>query len=194
MKSSLTTALTLLLCCVGCDKPKEKFKVPSPKYPVLTAEILERVPDDQLESAVLDHIYSKIGGDYEHAHRVVLSLPKGFQVVYATWWVEAEVNNGGFNQYFWNPSGEFQNEALAGYKLIGALEHEKLVAEAVKLNKEIQAAQEKYKRAGTLKAFSESYKENPLNELDDRFYDLKEDATALRIKFIRQNKELFVSP
>jgi len=193
MKSWPTTTLALLLCCAGCDRPKEKFEIPPPKYPVLTAEILEKIPDDQLESAVLDHINSKIGNDYERAHRVVLSMPKGFQMVYATWWVEAEVNNGGFNQYFWNPSGEFQDEALRGYKLIGASKHEELLAEAIKVNKEIQASQEKYKRAGTLKAFSESYKDNPLNKLDDRFYELKEDPSALRIKFIRQNRELFTS-
>ncbi len=193
MRGFLTIVLVILACCVGCDKPSEKFKVLPPKYPVLTTEILEKIPDDGLEFAILDHINGKIGGDYERAHRIVLSMPKGFQMVYATWWVEAEVNNGGFNQYFWNPSGEFQNEALAGYKLIGALEHGKLLAEAMRGNQEIQATQEKFKRAGTIKAFGESYKDNPLNKLDDRFYEFKEDASALRIRFIRQNKESFIS-
>ena len=64
---------------------------------------------------------------------------------------------------------------------------------AIKVNKENQVAQKNFKRVGTLKAFSDSYKDNPLNKLDERFYALKEDSSALRIKFIRQNKELFIS-
>ena len=46
---------------------------------------------------------------------------------------------------------------------------------------------------GTVEAFSESYKDNPLNKLDKHFYDLKEDVAGLRLKYIREHPELFVS-
>ncbi len=184
-------ALSWLLC--GCEKPQAKFQIPPPQYPTLTLEILKGLPDEKLESAVLDHINSKIGEDYDNSFKIVTALSKGFQMVYATWWVEAEVSNGGFNQYFWNSSGQFRREALEGYKLIGAFEHEKIVADALTTYTSIEGELKKQQDKGTMEAFSESYKNNPLNKLDDQFYALKEDTSALRIKFIRAHLDLFLS-
>src|SRR3954470_2991666 len=84
MKTLLATFLALSWLFAGCEKPKEKFKIPAAQYPILTLEILKTVPDDKLEGAVLDHIGSKIGDDYEHEHAIVTSLSKGFQMVYTT--------------------------------------------------------------------------------------------------------------
>jgi hypothetical protein len=194
MRTLLATFLALSWLLGGCGKPHAKFKVPPPTYPVLTFEILKGIPDDKLEGAVLDHVGSKIGEDYEHEHAIVTSMSKGFQMVYATVELEDEVANGGFNQYFFNSTGEFRNEALEGYKLLGAAEHEKITAEAIRVYNEIKPKLEEAKAKGTIEAFSQSYKDNPLNKLDDRFYDLKEDTSAMRVKFIREHPELFVSP
>src|SRR5439155_4328400 len=107
-------SLVLVWISSGC-RPKEQFKISPPQFPILTLEILKAVPDEKLEGAVLDHIRSKLGDDYEHEYEIVTSLSKGFQMVHATSGVDAEVNNGGFNQYFWNSSGRFRMEALEGY-------------------------------------------------------------------------------
>jgi hypothetical protein len=193
MRVLLPTLLVLVWIVGGCGKPREQFKIPPPQYPVLTLEILKALPDEKLEGAVVDHIRSKLDHNYEREYEIVTSLSKGFQIVHATWMVEGEVNNGGFNQYFWNSSGKFQAEALEGYKLLGATEHEKLMAEAIKVHKSIENKLKVQQDKGTIQAFSDSYKDNPLNKLDDQFYGLKEDASALRIKYIRGNLDLFVS-
>src|SRR5438067_1856780 len=39
----------------------------------------------------------------------------------AAYWVEAEVNNGGFDQYFFNSAGDNAGTALAGLKEMGAV-------------------------------------------------------------------------
>jgi hypothetical protein len=193
MRILLVASLVLAWICAGCGKQKEQFKIPPPKYPVLTLEILQALPDEKLEGAISDHIRSKIGEDYEHEYKIVTALSKGFQMVYATSWVDAEVNNGGFNQYFWNSSGAFRMEALEGYKLIGATRHEQLLAEAIKVYTGIESKLKQQQEKGTLKAFSDSYKDNPLNKLDDQFYELKEDVSALRVRFIREHPDLFIS-
>lgn len=193
MRILIAMLLTLSWLLGGCEKPTEKFKIPPPQYPVLTLEILSSVPDDKLESVVLDHIRSKVGEDYENEYKIVKSLSAGFQMVEATCAVEAEVYNGGFNQFFWNSSGEFRMEAVEGYEMIGAKEHEKLMSEALKIYSSLESKIKLQQKEGTLKAFSDSYKDNPLNKLDDQFYALKEDASAMRIKFIREHLELFVS-
>jgi hypothetical protein len=182
-----------LFAFVGCDKPKQIVKKPETKYPVITAQILQAIPDNELDYAIVDHVSGKIGGDYNHSHQIVTSMSKGFQMVYSTWWVDAEVNNGGFNQYFWNSAGEFRNEALEGFKLLGAVEHETLMAEAIEVYKVEESKIKQQKAKGTMEGFSESYKDNPLNKLDDRFYKLAEDAGKMRVKFIREHPDLFIS-
>jgi len=56
----------------------------------------------------------------------------------------------------------------------------------------IEAAEiERFKDKGTLEAFSDSYKVSKLGPLDDRFYNLDENLSALRIAKIRAEPELF---
>ena len=67
------------------------------------------------------------------------------------------------------------------------------MAEAVKVHSSIESRLKQQQEKGTIKAFSDSYKDNPLNKLDDQFFGLKENVSALRVKFIRENPDLFVS-
>jgi hypothetical protein len=46
------------------------------------------------------------------------SLPQ--KVFTAIWKVEAEVNNGGFSQYFWNSSNESAHFVVQALEMIGA--------------------------------------------------------------------------
>lgn len=96
------------------------------------------------------------------------------------------------------PAGELHDRsrfrrfvALEGYKLPGAAEHERITAEAIGIYNRPKLGKAKAK--GTLEAFSQSYKDNPLNKLDDRFYNLKEETSAMRTKFIREYPEQFIS-
>jgi hypothetical protein len=161
-------------------------------YRKLNPEILASIPDDKLEMAVLDYVGTKIDRRYEAEKAIVSRLSLGFMVVYATWGVEAEVNNGGFNQYFWNSAGMFADEAVAGYRAIGASSHADLLARAIKVERAERTRVEAFKARGTLQAFSDSYESNPLNDLDRQFYELCEDPSALRTVFIRNHPELFV--
>mgnify|MGYP003396363757 CR=1 FL=1 len=42
------------------------------------------------------------------------------QIVYCVWWLEAEVNNGGFHQFFLNSTGDLHEETVAALGAIGA--------------------------------------------------------------------------
>src|SRR5437016_1196463 len=68
---------------------------------------LRAIPDDELEQALFDYAIGVIWDDNEPRFDNFRSLPIGIQALYTTWTVDAEVNNGGFNQYFWNSSGTF---------------------------------------------------------------------------------------
>ena len=163
-----------------------------PIYKHLTIRIIDSADDNELIQIVIDNIDSKIK-NYRVEYETVKRLSEGRQAIYSIWKLEGEVNNGGFNQFYYNPSGKYANDVLDGLKLIGAEKFEKLVRRANNVyDKEkanISRAQD-----GTLEGFSESYKNNPLNGLDNEFYDLyeEEDITRIQIDFIRKNKQEFV--
>ncbi len=164
-------------------------------YRTLTTEILREIPDQELDRAIIDYIDVKVDDRDDRVHEIVTGLSAGFCAVYTTWWVEAEVANGGFNQYFWNSSGRLAEEAVAGFELIGAPGYVALMRRAIDTFRQEEERLRKFMDRNTPEAFSESYEDNPLNEIDQEFCRLEEseeNLKSLRIRFIRRRPDLFV--
>lgn len=161
-------------------------------YKNLSPEILASVADERLEQAVMDSIDTRFEVGEPFTLEKISQLTEGQQAVFSTWWLEAEVNNGGFNQFYFNPFGQFAQMAEVGFKTIGA---EKLSALTKKANKIYSENKERLEAFddGTAESFSESYKDNPLNALDAEFYQLNdlEDIYTLRVKYIRDHPDQF---
>lgn len=163
------------------------------RYPVLTRAILEALPDDELEQALIDHVIDvRIAERFDRDLELVAELSDGYRMLYATWLLDAEVQNGGFNQFSWNSSGRFAAEALCGFERIGAEQHRALMEEAIAVEAEERASQQAYKDAGTLEAFMESYETTALDALDERYFAL--DLGDRRIRSIRAHPEEFLGP
>lgn len=152
-------------------------------YDVLNPDILKEIPDDDLELAVVDFVELKvsteIGDDYDRGYQVFTSLPKSFQAIHTTFYLEGEVYNGGFSQYLSNSTGLFAKEAVEGLHLIGSLKLCQLMEEAIKIEKQEMPTREKGQA---------------MLQLDRRFYELNEtdeNLGELRVRFIRQNSNLF---
>jgi len=163
-----------------------------PIYKELTVDIIDKTTDDELVQTVFDNLSEKLPDDYTKEYDAVLNFSKPRQAIYLIWILEAEVSNGGFNQYYANPSGQFAHITPRALSLVGV----DMIADLVKKANTIYAnenARITEHQDGTLEGFSESYKNNPLNDLDSEFYDLseKENLSKLQIDFIRSNKTLF---
>jgi len=154
--------------------------------PDLTKSKVANLKDEDLELATFECAAKKIGKDYQHAYQIITAQPRFLQIAYITWQLEAEVNNGGFNQYFWNSSGEFADLAPDAFKEIGAMDHAALVSRAVKVAISDLPKMRKYRQEGTLDAFSASYKETSLGPLDHEFYKLTENVSKLRSSYLRK--------
>jgi hypothetical protein len=157
----------------------------------LDPSILASIPDDKVELAVIDYVHAKLRGRYEDEAKVLATLPAGIRALYVTWGVEAEVNNGGFNQYYWNSAGQFANDAVAAFEFFSAHKHAQLMQEANGLRTAEKTEIDKFKEEATIEAFSESYEVSKLGPLDDRFYKLNENLSELRIAKIRSEPALF---
>ena len=163
-------------------------------YKKLTIEILDSIPDDKLEQAIMDNIDTRFQDGEQYTLNKISELTNGQQAVFSTWWLEAEVNNGGFNQFYFNSSGQFADMAEIGFLTIGADKFSELTKRANKIYSENKERLEEFDD-GTMESFSESYKDNPLNDLDTEFYKLydSEKIGELRIKYIRENKNEFIT-
>jgi hypothetical protein len=150
---------------------------------------LASIADDQVEHAILDYVYARMNG-HEEAE-ILAMMPAGIRALYVTAGVEDEVNNGGFNQYYWNSTGRFAEEAVAAFEFFGAHQYAELMREANRIHAAEAAQIEKLKEQGSLQAFSDSYKVSKLGPLDERFYKIEENLSALRIAKIRSDPALF---
>jgi len=158
-------------------------------------EVLAGIADDQIEQVILDFVCNRIGTDFSGECEVLQQLSQGIVAIYTTMVVEAEVDNGGFTQFFWNSEGKLAHMAATGFRQIGALPFEALMRRAISLWEGEHLVWRILKKVGTLSSFSESYKHTKLGELDQEFYRLNE-ASSLsqqRINYIRQNANEFIS-
>lgn len=174
----------------GLDASIEAFKNRK-RYAALNPEVLGSVPDSELAQVIIDFIDCKVQRAGGRERTALDALSPGFRAVYSTWWIEAEVNNGGFNQYFWNSAGAFARDAVLGFDLIGLPRLARLVERAIAIRDEDAAKSKKYKGRGTAEAFSESYEGNRLNDLDREFGTLEAEVSATRVRYIRANLDLF---
>jgi hypothetical protein len=177
--------LVVLVLVAACGQPEGAIgKVDPPN--------LASIADDQVEYAILDYVYARMKG-HEEAE-VLATMPAGIRALYLTAGVEEEVNNGGFNQYYWNSTGKFADQAVAAFEFFGAHQYAALMQEANRVHAAEAAQIEKFKEQGTLQAFSDSYKASKLEPLDERFYKIEENLSALRVAKIRAEPALFTVP
>jgi hypothetical protein len=164
-----------------------------PIFKELTEQIINTTADENLLQVVFDNLFEKLPTDYEKEYKTVMSWNKSRQAIYMIWALEAEVNNGGYNQFYFNSSGQFYKHLPEALKLVGTTKFADLTKRAnetfEKENPKITQHQD-----GTLEGFSKSYDDNPLNKFDDEFYDLykTENLQQIQVDFIRKNKKEFI--
>ena len=199
---AMLLAVGIMLTLTSCTPKKEGpsqadakiAKAPDgSKYKELNAETISQITDEALDSIVLDNIYAILGEDGMYDHGKVASLTPGQRGFYVTWILEGEVNNGGFNQYYYNTGGQLAGYGAEAFATIGAMKFAGLVKEAETIYADIKDDLEKY-NDGTIESFSKSYENNPLNDLDTRFFKLysEEPIGKLRVKFVRDNVSQFI--
>jgi len=200
----LSSILKLFSCKTKADNqaimPPEKELEKSfqdylnrPIYKELPREIIESLPDDDLEQSIFDNISIRMEGDNRTALEILKGMTTGQQAIYSTWEVEAEVNNGGFNQFYFNSSKQFSDMAVLGFEIIQAHQFADLMREANKTYVKNKDWLERFDD-GTVESFSKSYESNPLNPLDEKFYQFyqTEDLKALKVRYIRMHIEEFI--
>lgn len=197
MTKSLILPSILIVCVsfTACSSNTEVNSSPVAVTPIkldpLTIEKIDQTPDSLLVYMIFEHISRTLPSNSDQELASLLSLPKPQQVIYIIWTLEGEVNNGGFNQYYYNPSGQFAKLAPEALNLVGANQYAALTQAANEVYEKEKGRITKY-QDGTSEGFSKSYENNPLEKFDHEFYTLKEPLMDLQISYIRKHKRDFV--
>jgi len=163
------------------------------KYDHFTIKILNLIDDKNIEQALIDYIFEVAMADKSVADFDTLkSLSLGFQYHYATWVLEAEVNNGGFNQYFQNIGIQFIEKAIEGFGKYKAIKTKIIVAKAFEIYRKEIDLHKSVKEKGTMEKFLESFNVPELNKFDNEHYNSGDYISKLRVKYIRENLKEYI--
>ena len=157
------------------------------------AEVRDELDERELVWEVVRPMWFSLKTPYEPDARLELATA-GQRALYALQWTVSEVENGGFDQYFWNSTGSLADEAVRGAPHLGATEYAEIVREACALFPG-GAAVDRAERGEQLDAFSDE-QAKALDELTTKFYDLleREDPTELMVRYVRQHPDEFFLP
>jgi hypothetical protein len=100
-------------------------------------------------------------------------------------WYDAEVNNGGHDQFFTNSTGIVWKDALEGFVAVGAVERANILKEAAK-------------RMGGNPSFDQNERSDQIDkfradfeDLDSKYYELKDDFEQKVNKYVKENRKDF---
>jgi len=104
--------------------------------------------------------------------------------------LEREINNGGFNQFYFNSSGDFSQETVNALLEIGAKKTAEIVKKANSEFKNGTVPKDRIERQNELELIEEKAEEN-WNKCDLEFYEYQDNLTELLIAFVIKNKSEF---
>jgi hypothetical protein len=110
--------------------------------------------------------------------------------IFAVWTLEAEVNNGGFDQFFFNSSGELALEALGGLEMIGADAMADIVRRALAVFPSGGPTRKREKRWLQTDVLGESAK-HQWSQLDKEYYRYPDDISTLVRKYCIEHRAQF---
>ena len=104
--------------------------------------------------------------------------------------LEREINNGGFNQYFYNSSGDFAHETIISLQAIGANKIADILQQAIGHFQNSTVPKDRAERQEVL-AQIEDTANDVLEQLDQAFYKYEDNLNDLNIDYIKQNRSSF---
>jgi hypothetical protein len=135
--------------------------------------------------AIAEGLEAQMGADYEREDEVLTRATPGQSAIYALLWTDAEVNNGGFEQFFFNSSGSLIDEAIEGAELVGASGNASILREAAEVFADGDVPENRETRSRILDELSEESREKLL-QFDDRWFDLDRKLERKMLAYVRE--------
>jgi hypothetical protein len=142
-------------------------------FRVSRSAITSGMEPSEVAWVVIKPMWNGLKTPYEPDPRLGEATP-GQRAVYALTWLESEVSNGGFEQYFWNSTGFLWPEAIEGARLLGASEYEAILRAAGSVFPGGRPSRNRAERQEVVDHLSAADSDR-LSDLDNRFFALLDD-------------------
>jgi hypothetical protein len=133
--------------------------------------------------------------DYSKALEQVMRYNPGQRAVYLVNTLDYEVCNGGFNQYFYNKGPVLAPETIKSLRHLGEAKRADILEKALQNYRYVEEGHAVAKSAGPaekqLEAFSKTYHDNPLDDLDSQYYKAGDNMWEILARYIRAHPEEF---
>ena len=118
-------------------------------------------------------------------------LSPGQKVLYFFWYLDAEVTNGGFIQFYWNGYRQYLPPIIDGLKLIGDTELVVLITNA---DQEYLAHKDKFNSQREMDNWEPLYNDlKEFEKFDEYYYKIHDKTMELIEKYTRQNTSEFIN-
>lgn len=156
--------------------------------PLITREILASTTDDDLELLFTNYVFELQKSDPNRLD----SLPIAIQAAFIVAGLDADVLNGGFNQYLFN-SPDFAQDAPDALRVFELQDAAALAQQALEyFEADVKERHAVAKALGTVEAFMATYEDNALSKFDEAYYAGADRWRAQRVAYIRQHPDEFV--
>ena len=123
---------------------------------------------------------------YKEQEHGIDSLTPKERYIYAIDGMLTEVNNGGFNQFFFNSTGELTYDLVPALEEIGSKKFKSIVSKAVDIFGDIPSLDED-SRYSHLEKITKDDELQLWDECDDEFYNCDEDIESMTVAYAKAN-------
>jgi hypothetical protein len=159
-------------------------------------EMQETTDDEGLHDLIMIEAESRVAdpSDTGLYLKSIQELPVGLKACWLSWIFQAEVENGGIGQYFWNIKEEaFYRETLGSLQLMEAKEIAHLFEESLRIRTQYLSQTQHMEDWGDYVEIMGSVPlEDNHGDFGDRLDEALEQMQSIRVAFVRQNPHLFL--
>ena len=163
------------------------------KYKGISKELAQEIPVEKLYSTIDNYVCWIVGDSYDAEMDARLQkLPAAIKYAYLVYTYECEINNGGFDQFYFNSIGYEVFEIQKGLEFFGLKKNKILLDKSLELLKQ-KIDVSKYHELSSKRELPTEDFENEFHELDSQFYDYPEKIEDIINEYLDKHREDLVT-
>ena len=158
------------------------------KYKGISKELANEIPAERLYEVVDNYVAWIIGNSYDTEMDIKLQkLPLAIKYAYLVYTYECEINNGGFDQFYFNSIGYEVFELQKGLEFFGLIKNKMLLDKSLELLKQKIDIKNYYELSSKQELPTEDFEEE-FNELNSQFYDYPEKIEEIINEYLNKHR------
>ena len=159
------------------------------KYKGISKELANEIPAERLYEVVDNYVAWIIGNSYDtEMDKKLQKLPLAIKYAYLVYTYECEINNGGFDQFYFNSIGYEVFEIQKGLEFFGLINNKMLLDKSLELLKQKIDIKNYYELSSKQELPTEDFEEE-FNELNSQFYDYPEKIEEIINEYLNKHRE-----